>query len=93
MSQILYGDADRYVAVNDGAIEIAVGNTVYVKSIEEWHRLAVDAEQHENHNLCETKLERIERYFHLLCEVQKVDHRVDKEIDEALQKFREVAGV
>ena len=40
-----------------------------------------------------TKLEKIAHYLNLLYEAQRSDHRVDKEIDDALKQFKTEVGI
>jgi rhamnogalacturonyl hydrolase YesR len=40
-----------------------------------------------------TKLDKIRDYLHLLYDAHKVDHRVDKEIEEALKMYRAEAEI
>lgn len=40
-----------------------------------------------------TKLDKIRDYLHLLYEARKADHKIDKEIEEALKMYRAEAGI
>jgi hypothetical protein len=39
------------------------------------------------------RLDKIERYLHMLYDAQKVDHAVHQEIDEALKQFKKETGI
>jgi hypothetical protein len=148
MSKMLWQENDEdvntaYVAISVDGIEICNGKTVYVKSIGDWHKLAIDADNTQGQRdygmqgdiliavkqMIEqnkldifamvhmkidelrkefdvggslqgvanshqaTKLEKTRDFLYLLYDANKVGHKVDKEIGEALNMYRTEAGI